>query len=106
MQIPMPTLTESRRAGLLAAVAVYPLTRLAGTLHRPTLDRALVSGAAMAVAYASASSTTKVVSAASGVLPGGRVILGDLFVPLVRAKDDDGSHYLSVGAIVHVGLAF
>jgi hypothetical protein len=44
-------LTEERRAGLLAAVATYPLTRLAGTLPRPAFDGAVVSGAAMAVAY-------------------------------------------------------
>jgi len=58
MVLPVPELTEARRAGLLAAVAVYPVTRLAGTLHRPALDRAIVSGATMAIAYAAASGTT------------------------------------------------
>jgi uncharacterized membrane protein len=42
---------------VLAAVAVYPLTRLAGTIPRPTLDRAIVSGTTMAVAYAGATAT-------------------------------------------------
>ena len=36
MQIPLPRLTDGRRAGLLAAVAVYPLTRIAGTIPRPS----------------------------------------------------------------------
>ena len=58
MRLPDTELTEARRAGLLAAVAVYPVTRLAGTLHRPALDRAIVSGATMAIAYAAASGTT------------------------------------------------
>jgi len=58
MALPLPELTEARRAGLLASVAVYPVTRLAGTLHRPALDRAIVSGATMAFAYAAASGTT------------------------------------------------
>jgi len=48
-----PRLTRPRRAGLLAAVAVYPLSRFAGTLPRPAVDRALVSGATMGVAYQS-----------------------------------------------------
>lgn len=61
MQIPLPRLTDGRRAGLLAAVAVYPLTRIAGTIPRPALDRAIVSGAGMALAYASATTTTNVV---------------------------------------------
>ena len=61
MQIPLPRLTDGRRAGLLAAVAVYPLTRIAGTIPRPALDRAIVSGAGMAVAYVAATSTTNVV---------------------------------------------
>ena len=58
MQILQPRLTEARRAGLLAAVAVYPLSRLAGTLSRPTLDRALLSGTTMAIAFQAAAATT------------------------------------------------
>lgn len=61
MQLQLPRLTDGRRAGLLAAVAVYPLTRIAGTIPRPTVDRAIVSGAGMAVAYVAATSTTNVV---------------------------------------------
>ena len=61
MQVQLPRLTDGRRAGLLAAVAVYPLTRIAGTIPRPALDRAIVSGAGMALAYAAATSTTNVV---------------------------------------------
>ena len=61
MRIASPRLTEGRRAGLLAAVAVYPVTRLAGTLPRPTLDRAIVSGATMALTYATANATTSLV---------------------------------------------
>ena len=60
-------LTQPRRAGLLAAVAVYPLSRLAGTLPRPTLDRALVSGASMAVAFEAAAVTTTALSLSSGI---------------------------------------
>ena len=58
MRIPTVSLTEARRAGLLAAVSAYPVTRLAGTLPRPALDRAVVSGASMAFVYAAASATT------------------------------------------------
>ena len=61
MQVQLPRLTDGRRAGLLAAVAVYPLTRIAGTIPRPALDRAIVSGAGMALAYATATATTNVV---------------------------------------------
>ncbi len=39
-------------------MAVYPLSRLAGTLPRPTLDRALMSGVSMAVAFQAAAITT------------------------------------------------
>ena len=53
-----PWLSQSRRAGLLAAVATYPVTRLAGTLKRPALDGAFISGIAMASAYGVASVTT------------------------------------------------
>ena len=61
MRIPIPELTEGRRAGLLASVAVYPATRLAGTLPRPALDRAIVSGATMALTYVSANVTSGIV---------------------------------------------
>jgi uncharacterized membrane protein len=67
MEPGLPRLTDGRRAGVLAAVAVYPLTRLAGTIPRPTLDRAIVSGTTMAVAYVSAAST---MNAARGVVSG------------------------------------
>lgn len=60
MQLPPLRLTSARRAGLLAAVAVYPLSRLDGTLPRATLDRALVSGASMGVAFQAAAATTGV----------------------------------------------
>ena len=50
MAYPSLRLSRPRRAGLLAAVAVYPLSRLAGTLPRPALDRALLSGMTMGVA--------------------------------------------------------
>lgn len=53
-----PELTEGRRAGLLAAVSAYSLTRLSGTLTRPALDQAVLSGTTMAVAYVAASTTT------------------------------------------------
>ena len=68
MKVPTVSLTEARRAGLLAAVSVYPVTRLAGTLPRPALDRAVVSGASMAFAFAAASATTGAVRRA--VVPG------------------------------------
>jgi uncharacterized membrane protein len=61
-----PRLTEARRAGLLAAVAVYPLSRLAGTLPRPALDRALVSGTSMAVAFQAARATTAALRTSQG----------------------------------------
>jgi uncharacterized membrane protein len=61
MRIPIPQLTEGRRAGLLASVAVYPLTRIAGTLPRPALDRAIVSGGSMALTYVSANVTSGIV---------------------------------------------
>lgn len=61
-----PRLTEARRAGLLAAVAVYPLSRLAGTLPRPTLDRALLSGTSMAVAFQTARATTAALRTSQG----------------------------------------
>lgn len=67
MRIPQPRLTQPRRAGLLAAVAVYPLSRLAGTLPRPTVDRAIVSGVTMAVAYQSAATATAAIRGAAGV---------------------------------------
>jgi hypothetical protein len=54
-------LTEPHRAGLLAGVAVYPLTRLAGTVPRPPVDRGVVSGVTMAAAYVAASTVTSVV---------------------------------------------
>ncbi|MFN8168087.1 MAG: alpha/beta-hydrolase family protein [Candidatus Nanopelagicales bacterium] len=62
-----PRLTEARRAGLLAAVAVYPLSRLAGTLPRPTLDRALVSGTTMAIAFQAAASTSAALRGTAGL---------------------------------------
>ena len=61
MELPFPRLTEGRRAGLLAAVSAYPLTRLSGTLPRPVLDQAVVSGTTMAIAYVAASTTTNAV---------------------------------------------
>jgi uncharacterized membrane protein len=61
-----PRLTEARRAGLLAAVAVYPLSRLAGTIPRPTLDRALLSGTTMALAFQAARATTAAVRTSQG----------------------------------------
>jgi len=61
-----PKLTEARRAGLLAAVAVYPLSRLAGTIPRPTLDRALLSGVSMAVAFQSARGATAALRTSQG----------------------------------------
>ncbi len=67
MWFPERRLTQARRAGLLAAVAVYPLSRLAGTLPRPGLDRALVSGAAMAIAFEAAAATTSVLQRVSGI---------------------------------------
>jgi len=42
-------------------VAVYPLTRLAGTVPRPAVDRGVVSGVTMAVVYGAASTVTSVV---------------------------------------------
>ena len=60
MRLTLPRLTDGRRAGVLAAVAVYPVTRLAGTIPRPALDRAIVSGTTMAVAYVSATATMNV----------------------------------------------
>ncbi len=63
---PAHWLTEPRRAGLLAAVAVYPLTRLAGTVPRPVLDRGLVSGTTMAFAYTTGSTVAGVVRKAAG----------------------------------------
>ena len=65
--IPWPQLTEGRRAGLLAAVTVYPLSRLAGTLPRTTLDRALVSGTTMAIAFQTAATTTATLSRTSAI---------------------------------------
>lgn len=67
MWTPQPRLTEARRAGLLAAVAVYPLGRLEGTLPRPPLDRALVSGTTMAIAFRAAALTTTVLDRISGI---------------------------------------
>jgi uncharacterized membrane protein len=67
MRLVQPRLGAPRRAGLLAAVAVYPLSRLAGTLPRPTLDRALVSGTSMAVAFQSAAAITGAVRRSSGL---------------------------------------
>ena len=61
MRLQAPELTEGRRAGLLAAVSAYSLTRLSGTLPRPALDQAVLSGTTMAIAYAAASATTNVV---------------------------------------------
>ncbi len=58
MRVRAPELTEGRRAGLLAAVSAYSLTRLSGTLPRPALDQAVVSGTTMAIAYVAASTTT------------------------------------------------
>ena len=65
--LPRPRLTESQRAGLVAAVAVFPLSRLAGTLPRPALDRALVSGTTMAVAFQAAAVTAATLRASAGV---------------------------------------
>jgi uncharacterized membrane protein len=62
-----PRLTDARRSGLLAAVAVYPLSRLAGTLPRPTLDRALVSGTTMAIAFQAAATTAAALRGVSSV---------------------------------------
>ena len=62
-----PRLTDARRSGLLAAVAVYPLSRLAGTLPRPTLDRALVSGTSMAIAFQAAATTAAALRRTSGI---------------------------------------
>ena len=67
MRIPQPRLTQARRAGLLAAVAVYPLSRIAGILPRPALDRAVLSGVTMAVAYQSAATATAAIRGAAGV---------------------------------------
>lgn len=67
MRIPQPRLTQPRRAGLLAAVAVYPLSRLAGTLPRPTLDRAVVSGVTMGAAFQTAATATAAIRGAAGV---------------------------------------
>jgi uncharacterized membrane protein len=67
VQLSLPRLTDGRRSGVLAAVAVYPLTRLAGTIPRPTLDRAIVSGTTMAVAYVGATAT---MNAARGLVSG------------------------------------
>ncbi len=67
MRIPQPRLTQARRAGLLAAVAVYPLSRLAGTLPRPALDRAVVSGVTMATAYQAAAASAGAIRGAAGV---------------------------------------
>jgi len=96
IQVPVPELTEARRAGLLAAVAVYPVTRLAGTLYRPTLDRAIVSGATMAIAYAAASGTTGTVR---------RVVVRGVSSELVRDKRTAAAAGLvAVGAGVVAGL--
>ncbi len=62
-----PDLSQARRAGLLSAVAVYPLSRLAGTLPRPALDRALVSGASMAVAFQASATTTAALAGVGGI---------------------------------------
>ncbi|MBI1376148.1 MAG: hypothetical protein GC157_01480 [Frankiales bacterium] len=62
-----PRLTEARRAGLLAASAVYPLSRLAGTLPRPPFDRALVSGVSMAVAFQAARLSTAALRTSQGL---------------------------------------
>ena len=67
MLIAQPRFTQARRAGLLAAVAVYPLSRLAGTLPRPTLDRALVSGTSMAVAFQGAATAASALNRVSGI---------------------------------------
>jgi uncharacterized membrane protein len=66
-RIPWPQLTEGRRAGLLAAVTVYPLSRLRGTLPHTNLDGALVSGATMAIAFQTAATATATLSQASAV---------------------------------------
>ena len=60
MELRIPRLSQARRAGLLAAVSVYPISRLAGTLRRPALDQAVVSGVTMTVAYYAASTSTSV----------------------------------------------
>jgi uncharacterized membrane protein len=62
-----PRLTDARRSGLLAAVAVYPLSRLAGTLPRPALDRALVSGTSMAIAFQAAATVAAALRGTSGI---------------------------------------
>lgn len=67
MRVPLPSMTQQRRAGLLAAVAVYPLSRLAGTLPRPTLDTAIVSGTTMAVTYQAAALTTSALRGVAGL---------------------------------------
>ncbi len=67
MRLSQPRLTQARRAGLLASVAVYPLSRLAGTLPRPALDRAVVSGVTMAVAYQTAAASTAAIRGAAGL---------------------------------------
>ena len=63
-------LSRPRRAGLLAAVAVYPLSRLAGTLPRPTLDRALLSGMTMGVAYQSTAALAGSLAGLATLVPG------------------------------------
>lgn len=70
MDYPLPRLNRTRRAGLLAAVAVYPLSRLAGTLPRPTLDRALLSGATMGVAYQSTAALAGSLTGLAALVPG------------------------------------
>ena len=70
MASPSLRLSRPRRAGLLAAVAVYPLSRLAGTLPRPTLDRALLSGMTMGVAYQTTAALAGSLAGLAAVLPG------------------------------------
>ncbi len=68
MRVTKIQLTQARRAGLLAAVAVYPLSRLAGTLPHPTIDRALVSGTTMGVAYRATVLTAEALRGAAGLV--------------------------------------
>ena len=70
MPSPRPLLTRPRRAGLLAAVAVYPLSRLAGTLPRPAVDRALMSGATMGIAYQTSAALAGSLTGLAGLAAG------------------------------------
>ena len=70
MNLSAPRLNRSRRAGLLAAVAVYPLSRYAGTLPRPALDRALLSGTTMGIAYQTTAALAGSLGGLATLVPG------------------------------------